>query len=83
MHKKIDGSCEIIGFVSPDVASHLSRSDRQKNYSFTLYNHTWSVAPNIVSIPLKAIDLSQTTIESRTIPPENGKHIEAFDITLK
>jgi hypothetical protein len=28
IHKKNDGTCEIIGFVSPDVASHLSRSDR-------------------------------------------------------
>lgn len=83
IHKKNDGTCEIIGFVSSDVGSHLSRSDRQKNYSFTLYNHTWSAAPNIVSIPLRVIDLNLTSIIGRTIPQENNKNIEAFDITLK
>lgn len=83
LHKLHDGTGEIIGFVSPDVASHLTREDRPAGYPVTLYNMKWPSATSIVSIPfnfIKAIKPSRTiTIEEE----EEDVYFQALDITLK
>jgi hypothetical protein len=90
-HKKYDGTYEIIGFISKDTEAQLQRTDRQNGYKLTLYNHLWSNAQSITSIPISLIDLNslatfaiamRTIPRSRTIHIEN-KNIEAFDISLR
>jgi hypothetical protein len=78
-HKLKDGVGEIIGFLSPDVASYIVREDRPAGFHATIYNKKWINAPALVSIPLNIINNSN----NREVILDDGTRFYCLDIILK
>ncbi|ADN78375.1 hypothetical protein [Geobacter sulfurreducens] len=83
-HKLNDGTGELIGFISLDSAARISREDRPAGFQATIYNHKWSGAPTLVSVPLTLITKEDPLeVKDRNIVLDDGTHMSALDIILK
>ncbi|MDI3462672.1 MAG: hypothetical protein OJF50_001493 [Nitrospira sp.] len=55
IHKVADGNGLLIGFMSADAASQISRGERPKNLRIALYSNSVDKAPTIVAVPLSKL----------------------------
>ena len=80
IHKLIDGSVYVIGFVGKDTAIQLGLDNPLKNFKLTLYSDKWVDGSNIIELPLSEIITSDVP---RYIELDGGIGLFALDIQLK
>jgi len=79
LHKLVDGSVYVIGFVGIDIADLLRRDVWPQKINFTFYSDAWDNADKIVALPL---DEERISKRFRSIELDNGTHLEVLDITM-
>ena len=80
IHKVIDGSTYIVGFVATEVANQLKLKERPKNFKVTIYADKWAAGQEIVAIPLSALT---DRVRDREIDIDKDNSVHALDLTLK
>jgi len=80
IQKLADGSGMLVGFVGPDLKSHLTPTQRPKNVRLMLYSNPSDKAPHIVAVPL--IKLLADRMPTK-LDPKNPDSAVLFDVDLQ
>lgn len=80
VHKLLDGSLFVIGFIGAEIATQLRIEQSFPTGHFTFYSNKWSNAPEIVALQLSKVKFLEGP---RRIEFDNGFGPAALDIVLK
>jgi len=80
IHKLVDGSALVIGFVSAELKPQLTPQLRPKNVRLALYSNPTEKAPHIVAVPLSKLAVDQMP---RRLDPKNPNGPVVLEMDLQ